>query len=36
MKKKTAKTEKIKYTKESRAKAFITDGRENVIVWIRA
>jgi hypothetical protein len=36
LKKKTAKTEKIKYTRESRAKAFITDGNEKVMVWIRA
>jgi hypothetical protein len=36
LKKKTAKTEKIKYTRERRAKAFITEGNEKVIVWIKA
>ena len=32
LKKKTASTEKIKYTRDSSAKAFITEGSEKVIV----
>lgn len=36
LKKNTAKTEKIKYTKESSANAFITEGNEKVMVDISA
>lgn len=36
MKKNTASTEKMKYTRVSRAKALITEGIEKLMVWIRA
>jgi hypothetical protein len=32
LKKKTARTAKIKYTRDKRAKALITEGKEKVIV----
>jgi hypothetical protein len=32
LKKNTARTEKIKYTRERRAKALITEGKEKVMV----